>query len=190
MGGSDAREPRPVCRRVGSSSKLCIKCRCRAKMLCGTHAQCYFGACENDIHYIISFSSEYLLHQFVVLARDHRFLEKQKKYSATLMMDARFSPWSRCVQKSGTTVAWRAVCPRSSCATHMRHSNKTKKVHQFPVALTSLSIGQSEPKRGAVNHACATSFGAEVAACMLVAKLTTALGWSCRSPPPLLVSLI
>lgn len=42
------------------------------------------------------------------------------------MMDARFSPWSRCVQKSGTTVAWRAVCPRSSCATHMRHSNKTK----------------------------------------------------------------
>lgn len=106
------------------------------------------------------------------------------------MMDARFSPWSRCVQKSGTTVAWRAVCPAPRVLTHMRHSNKTKKVHQFPVALTSLSIGQSEPKRGAVNHACATSFGAEVAACMLVAKLTTALGWSCRSPPPLLVSLI
>lgn len=67
VGGSDAREPRPVRRRVGSSSKLCIKCRCRAKMLCGTHAQCYFWACENDIHYIISFSSEYLLHQFVVI---------------------------------------------------------------------------------------------------------------------------
>lgn len=158
MGGSDAREPRPVRRRVGSSSKLCIKCRCRAKMLCGTHAQCYFWACENDIHYIISFSSD-ISPSSVCCYRDHRFLEKQKKYPATLMMDARFSPWSRCVQKSGTTVAWRAVCPRSSCATHMRHSNKTKKVHQFPVALTSLSIGQSEPKRGTVNHACAPLLG-------------------------------